>query len=710
MDTINFDYSTKNIPIPSKDKYKFKLIESSQKVIKNMRWKAFFFTNSSNQENEENDISPRTPFKSKRCPPTIPDMKNFEKDLATMIENIKFKNASSDFQRKLKADIKRINECDELIVPADKTQNFYKVSKEDHDKILQDNVTKEYKKAPLEMPSLINKEAKALAKKYGVLDRANTMSTPQAFVTIKDHKEDFRTNPKFRLLNPCKSELGKISKGILQRINSTLRDQLQLNQWQDPKQVIEWFKNIAGKTSCTFTTFDVKDFYPSITEPLLRKAILFAKRHTDVSPGDIKVIFHCRKSLLYHNDVPWVKKRNGGKFDVPMGSYDGAEVCEIVGLYLLSILTNRYKKEDIGLYRDDGLAIFRNHNGHQNDKVRKNIINFFKHHNLDLEIKCNLKRVDYLDISFDLETGLYKPFNKPNNDPLYIHAKSNHPPSILKQIPKSVSNRLTSHSANEDVFNEAAPLFNRSLERSGYTEKVDYNPEVRRNIRRNRSRKIIWYNPPYSMNVETNVGRTFLNLIRKHFPDGHRLHKIFNKNTLKVSYSCMESIGKIIKSHNAKVGKGDRQPVPCNCQINRICPLDGDCRSPNSVYQAEVSIPQEELSQFYIGISEPETKQRIRNHHKAFNDRQYEKDSALTEYIWQLKDRGITNYTIKWSILRKVPRYNKVKGLCSLCIAEKLEIANFPHKDRLLNVHLQIATHCLHWSKHTLGKYQPGVG
>ena len=117
------------------------------------------------------------------------------------------------------------------------------------------------------------------------------------------------------------------------------------------------------------------------------------------------------------------------------------------------------------------------------------MIKFFKHHGLDLEIICNLKRVDYLDVNFDLETGLFKPFNKPNNDPLYIHAKSNHPPSILKQIPKSVSNRLTSHSSNEDVFNEAAPLFNRSLEKSGYSEKVNYNPATQQNNRRNRSEK-----------------------------------------------------------------------------------------------------------------------------------------------------------------------------------------------------------------------------
>ena len=110
-----------------------------------------------------------------------------------------------------------------------------------------------------------------------------------------------------------------------------------------------------------------------------------------------------------------------------MGSFDGAEVCELVGLFLLDILGQRYKKENIGLYRDDGLAIFKNQNGRQNDVIRKDLVKFFKHHKLDLEITCNLKHVDYLDITFDLVSGTYKPFNKPNNAPLYIHEKSNHP-------------------------------------------------------------------------------------------------------------------------------------------------------------------------------------------------------------------------------------------------------------------------------------------
>ena len=130
-----------------------------------------------------------------------------------------------------------------------------------------------------------------------------------------------------------------------------------------------------------------------------------------------------------------------------------------------------------------------------------------------------LKRVDYLDISFDLDTGLYKPYNKPNNDPLYIHADSNHPPSIIKNIPLSINKRLSAISANEKIFNDAAPIYQDALEKSGYDYQLRYQPpktNMKEN-RKKRSRKknITWFNPPYSQNVKTNVGGTFLKLINQ---------------------------------------------------------------------------------------------------------------------------------------------------------------------------------------------------
>ena len=176
--------------------------------------------------------------------------------------------------------------------------------------------------------------------------------------------------------------------------------------------------------------FDIKDFYSSISKKLLDDSINFTRQHVQII-----------KREDFNKEIPWQKK-NTNLFDVAMGAYDGAEVCEIVGLFLLNNLANRFDKNSVGLYRDDGLALFKNFNGHHADKIRKEFHQLFKEDGLSLEIKCNLKTVTYLDITLDLNTGTYKPYRKPNDEILYIHAKSNHPANILKQLPISIETRL----------------------------------------------------------------------------------------------------------------------------------------------------------------------------------------------------------------------------------------------------------------------------
>ena len=107
----------------------------------------------------------------------------------------------------------------------------------------------------------------------------------------------------------------------------------------------------------TFIRLDIDSFYPSITESLLSKAISFAKNYTTISDKDIDIIMHCRKSLLFDNETAWTKKNHGSMFDVTVGSFDGAEVCELIGLFLLNNLSERYGKSNVGLYRDDGLVL-----------------------------------------------------------------------------------------------------------------------------------------------------------------------------------------------------------------------------------------------------------------------------------------------------------------------------------------------------------------
>ena len=127
------------------------------------------------------------------------------------------------------------------------------------------------------------------------------------------------------------------------------------------------------------------------------------------------------------------QKLGNENFDVPMGSYDGAEICELVGSFILSKLTSIVNKSDIGLYRDDGLEIFYNVSKPEIERKKKAIVKVFKGCGLSITIQCNLKTVDFLDVTSDLDNNVYKPFRKENNKPVYINKHSNHPPTKYPQ-------------------------------------------------------------------------------------------------------------------------------------------------------------------------------------------------------------------------------------------------------------------------------------
>ena len=260
--------------------------------------------------------------------------------------------------------------------------------------------------------------------------------------------------------------LRRISKVILDKINQKISKKLNLNQWKNTDTVINWFKNIENKSMYKFAIFDIKEFYPSITENLLKKALKFAEKHTQITDQEKSIIHQARKSLLFNNEHVWMKKE-GGLSDVTMGAFDGEEVCELVGNFLLYQLSIKFNKNDIGLYRDDGLAVFKNVNGQQAEKIKKDIQKLFKENNLSITIQCNLKIVNYLDVTFNLSNSTYQPFCKPNNEISYIHKESNHPPSIIKQIPLSIESRLSKLSSNEKIFKESTPIYQEALKKSG---------------------------------------------------------------------------------------------------------------------------------------------------------------------------------------------------------------------------------------------------
>lgn len=254
------------------------------------------------------------------------------------------------------------------------------------------------------------------------------------------------------------------------------------------------------------------DFYPSISESLLDQSIEWAKQFTVISERDIGIIKHARKSLLFHDNHAWVKRNSTNAFDVTMGSYDGAEICELVGLFILSKLKDKFGN-DIGLYRDDGLAVVNTKSGRLNDKTRKELTQVFNNFGLKITAQVNQSTTNFLDLTFDLTNGTYKPYRKPSDEPLFINRLSNHPPSVIRQLPTSVNTRINSLSCNKETFDYAAPLYNNALRRSNFETTLTYEQPPTNTTRRSRQRNIIWYNPPFSKNVKTNIARNFLHLI-----------------------------------------------------------------------------------------------------------------------------------------------------------------------------------------------------
>ena len=170
------------------------------------------------------------------------------------------------------------------------------------------------------------------------------------------------------------------------------------------------------------------------------------------------------------------QKKNTNLFDLAMGAYNQADICELIGLFLSNIFANKFDKNSVGLYRGNGLALFKNINDHLADKIGKEFPQTFKENRLSLEIECNLKTVNYLDITLDLSTGTCKPYCKPNDEILYILAKSNHPANILKQLPISIETRLFNLSSNSEIFREASKHYQNILNQSGYDCKIQYKP------------------------------------------------------------------------------------------------------------------------------------------------------------------------------------------------------------------------------------------
>ena len=324
---------------------------------------------------------------------------------------------------------------------ADKTSNLYKVPVDEYNNMLHNNVTKDYKKAKQIALDDVNKEAKEITGKMELDDRINVFKESQPFLSIKDHKDNFPKRVACRLVNPAKSNTGKISKQIIDRINKELRSELNVNQWTNTNEVIKWFHDIKDKNKKMFIKFDLDAFYPSITRQLFMEVLKWAGGIVEIAEDEIKTILNSKRSFICKNGEAWVKQ-NTPDFDITIGSDEGAEECEMVGLFLLEKLNEIIPKEDMGIYRDDGLSVIPD-NGPNTARTVKKLHKLFNKYQLSIQAETGIKTTDFLDVILDLNTGKTKPFRKENDNPMYINTESNHPPSVIKQLPTMISSRLS---------------------------------------------------------------------------------------------------------------------------------------------------------------------------------------------------------------------------------------------------------------------------
>ena len=149
-----------------------------------------------------------------------------------------------------------------------------------------------------------------------------------------------------------------------------------------------------------FVSFGIVTFYPSITEDLLDEAISWAK-FLDLPNEHVEIIKHARKSLLFSVNKAWIKRdESNSMFDVTMGSFDGAEVCELVGLYILNTLGKAFGKENVGLYRDDGRLPIN----------KKTVCVQFQQFGLKTTAEVNNLRVNFVDVTLNLREDKYQPY------------------------------------------------------------------------------------------------------------------------------------------------------------------------------------------------------------------------------------------------------------------------------------------------------------
>ena len=183
----------------------------------------------------------------------------------------------------------------------------------------------------------------------------------------------------------------------------------------------------------------------------------------------------------------------------------------------------------------------------------------------------------------------------------------------------------------------------------------------------------LWFNPSYSANLKIKVGKIFIRLVDKHFPRHHKYYKLFSRNSIKLSYSCMPNMKNVIRKHSKIV----KNPEPfttktCNCQRKTDCPMDGHCLSEYFIYKASVSTT---TNKYCYDTYENTFKEHYNNHKCSFRSKFRGKNTELFKYLSELKEREISIILLIGILLwnrRNVCGSRK----CGWCIWEKALVAS----------------------------------
>ena len=201
-----------------------------------------------------------------------------------------------------------------------------------------------------------------------------------------------------------------------------------------------------------------------------------------------------------------------------------------------------------------------------------------------ITIYTNLNMVNFLDVTRNLGKGTDEPYkNITTHQSTYTLFQTSCPQ--LSNKPKSLSavdylaTPLTSI-----FFNKRKHIYHKALKHNGYRQALEFIPAKDKS--KHRSRNIIWFNPPYNKCITSNIGRDFLNLISKHFPNNNPLAKIFNNNNVKVTYSCTNNMSQIITKH--KKNCTHQQYGTPNCWVKSTSLLLEKCLYKNVIYKATV--------------------------------------------------------------------------------------------------------------------------